>query len=96
MNNCKNGNPKKKSRFICLKCLNYKTTCIDGVQRKNQRESGHIKDNVCIRCGNVQTMEIRYCDYLPDVMKKAIIKHNELYEDNVEYVDTDFYGKIYI
>jgi hypothetical protein len=58
MNNCKNGNPKKKLRFICLKCLSYKTTYIDGIQRQNQRESGHIKDNACIKCGNVQTMEV--------------------------------------
>ena len=41
-------------------------------------------------------MEVRHCDYLPDIMKKAIIKHNELYNDNVTEVETDFYGTISI
>ena len=39
-------------------------------------------------------MEVRYCDYLPDIMKKAIRKHNEIYRDNVTEVETDFYGTI--
>ena len=41
-------------------------------------------------------MEVRHCDYLPDIMKKAIRKHNELYNDNVTEVETDFYGTISI
>ena len=41
-------------------------------------------------------MEVRHCDYLPDIMKKAIRKHNELYDDNVTKVETDFYGTISI
>ena len=90
----KNGNPKRASRFICLCCLNYKTTYIPGIQRKNQRKLDHIKDSACITCGDVKTMEVRYKDYLPDIMRKAIIKHNELYNDNIIEVNDSFYGKI--
>ena len=93
-NNCKDGNAKKSSQFICLKCLNYKTTFIPGVQRINQREPDHVKTSRCLKCGDVDTMEVRYCDYLPYIMKKAIRKHNELYNDNVTEVKTDFYGTI--
>ena len=64
------------------------------IQRPQQRELGHIKDNVCNRCGEVKTMEVRHCDYLPDIMKKAIKKHNELYNDNITEVATEFYGMI--
>lgn len=91
---CKNGNPKKKSEFICLSCLDWKTTYIQGIQRPQQRELGHLKDNVCCVCGEVKTMEVRHCDYLPDIMKKAIKKHNELYNDNITEVATEFYGMI--
>ena len=70
-----------------MKCLDWKFTYIQGIQRSNQRELGHIKDNVCNRCGEVKTMEVRYCDYLPDIMKKAIRKHNELYDDNKQALD---------
>lgn len=89
-----NGNGKKSSRFICLSCLNWKTTYVQGVQRNNQRELGHIKNNVCSHCGEVKTMEVRYCDYLPDIMKKAIVEHNKLYNDNVTKVTTEHYGMI--
>ena len=41
-------------------------------------------------------MEVRYCDYLPDIMRKAMKKHNELYNDNVTEVVEDFYGTIHI
>ena len=87
---CKrNGNPKHSSRFICLKCLNYKTTYIPGIQRKQIREKFHIKDSICIKCGNVKTMEIRFNDYLLDVMCQAIKEHNKLYNDNIscEYLE---------
>ena len=87
------GNPKRSSRFICLSHLGINEIG-NGIQRSNQRELGHIKDNVCNRCGEVKTMEVRHCDYLPDIMKKAIRKHNELYDDNVTEVETDFYGTI--
>ena len=54
---CKMGNPKKSSVFICLKCLDWKFTYIQGIQRSNQRELGHIKDNVCNRCGEIYVSE---------------------------------------
>ena len=41
-------------------------------------------------------MEVRYCDYLPDIMVKAIEKHNELYNDNMVEVITEHYGMICI
>lgn len=41
-------------------------------------------------------MEVRYCDYLPDVMRKAIVEHNKLYNDNVTKVMTEYYGTIYV
>ena len=87
------GNPKKSSRFICLSHLGINEIG-NGIQRSNQRELGHIKDNVCSHCGEVKTMEVRHCDYLPDIMKKAIRKHNEIYNDNVTEIETDFYGTI--
>lgn len=82
---CKNGNPKKASRFICLCCLDYKTTYIPGIQRKQAREKFHIKDSVCIKCGNVKTMEVRFNDYLPDIIELAIKEHNKLYDDDISY-----------
>ena len=92
---CRMGNPKRSSRFICCKCLK-ENRLGSGIQRSNQRSKYHIKDNVCSHCGEVKTMEVRHCDYLPDIMKKAIRKHNELYDDNVTEVETDFYGTISI
>ena len=91
---CRMGNPKKMSRFICLKCLQIG---IPGIQRKSQREKYHVKDLFCTYCKQeTKHIEIRHCDYLPDIMKKAIRKHNELYDDNVTEVETDFYGTISI
>ena len=92
----KNGNPKRASSFICLKCLDWKFTYIQGIQRSKQGELGHIREHVGSHCGEVKTMEGRNCDDLPDIMKKAIRKHNELYDDNVTEVETDFYGTISI
>ena len=73
------GNPKRNSVFICLKCLDWKFTYIQGIQRSNQRELGHIKDNVCNRCGEVKTMEVRYCDSFDEMMQKAEELHREYY-----------------
>ena len=93
---CKYGNPKKKSEFICLKCLDWKFTYIQGIQRVKQRELGHIKDKCCTRCGEVKTMEVRHCDYLPDVMKMAMKRHNEDYNDNIREITVEHYGTICI
>lgn len=77
----KNGNPKKASRFICLYCLQENTVYIPGIQRKNQREKYHIKNSVCLNCGEVKTMEVRYNDYLPEIMQKAFEVHNKIYKN---------------
>lgn len=66
---CRHRNRKNNymqlSRFICLSCLHTDTVAINGIQRgSSQREYGHIKDSVCIKCGDVKTMEVRENDYL--------------------------------
>ena len=91
-----NGNGKRGSEFICLSCLEWKTVFTRDIQRSNQREPFHIKDNTCLRCGEVKTMEVRPCDYLPDVMFQAMLKHNELYNDNIKKINIEHYGEICI
>ena len=90
----RNGNGKKASRFICLKCLDWKTTYIPDIQRPNQREKYHVKDTECIRCGKIKSMEVRHCDYLPDVMRMAIKRHNKDYNDNIRKITVEHYGII--
>lgn len=73
------GNPKKRSRFICLKHrgINYVG---EGIQRANQREKGHIKDLHCILCGSVtKNIEVRHCDWLEEIKDKAEKLHIEYY-----------------
>ena len=72
------GNPKKKSRFICLKCLKEG---IGGIQRGGkQREKGHIKTLHCPFCQEeTKHLEIRYCDWLAEMMDKAARLHKEYY-----------------
>ena len=70
---------KKSSEFICLSCLDWKTTYIRDIQRHQQREPFHIKDNGCLRCGEVKTMEVRYCDSFQEMMDKAVELHKEYY-----------------
>lgn len=76
------GNPKRKSRFICLKCLKENHVG-EGIQRiGRQRENGHIKDIVCL-CTKLQTetknLEVRYCDNFQYMMDKAEKLHIEYY-----------------
>ena len=74
---CKMGNPKKMSRFICLKCLQIG---IPGIQRKSQREKYHIKDLFCAYCKQeTKHIEIRHCDWIDEVMSKAEELHREYY-----------------
>ena len=81
---CKNGNPKRQSRFICLKCLD-ENTLAQGIQRKIQREKYHIKDLYCIKCRTeTKNIEIRYCDSLDDVYEEAIRIRPQYYSDNEE------------
>lgn len=91
-----NGNGKKASKFICLKCLNWKTIYTQDIQRLSQREKFHEKNTRCLKCGEIKGMEVRYCDYLPEIMEMAILRHNEIYNDNVTEVVEDFYGTISI
>lgn len=76
------GNPKKQSRFICLRCLKENFVG-SGIQRSNQREKGHIKDLTCINqgCNGMITknIEVRYCDDFNEVMNKAEELHREYY-----------------
>ena len=71
------GNPKKRSSFICLKCLH---TGISGIQRKKQREKFHIKTLFCCKCEtDTKHVEIRYCDWLKEIQDKAKELHIEYY-----------------
>ena len=73
------GNPKKKSRFICLRCLNINYVA-DGIQRINQREKWHIKDLHCVICNNTtKNIEIRHCDWLEEIKERAEKLHKEYY-----------------
>ena len=79
---CRMGNPKKKSRWICLKCLNENYVG-DGIQRRgHQREKYHVKDLVCLCTGlkdKTKNLEVRYCDSFDEMMRKAEVLHRELY-----------------
>lgn len=45
---CKrNGNSKRNSRFICLRCLKENTVGA-GMSRPNTKEKDHVKDIVCL------------------------------------------------
>lgn len=77
------GNPKKKSRFVCIKC-GQENHIIDGVQRVNQREYLHIKDCECIHCKCVtKNVEIRYCDDYSTVME-SLPELYDIYYGNKE------------
>lgn len=64
-NNCKNGNPKKRSEFICLSCGRI---IMDGIQRPRQREKDHIKDLFCVFEGkDVKSIEVRWCNSVIEI-----------------------------
>ena len=71
MRRIKFGNPKKKSRFICLKCGHINGVG-DGIQRGGcQREKFHIKDLYCTNCKAVEkNIEVRYCDCQTEITKE--------------------------
>ena len=74
---CRMGNPKKQSRFVCLKCMKIG---IPGIQRKSQREKFHVKDLFCCTCQEeTKHVEIGYCDWIDEVMEKAEELHREYY-----------------
>ena len=78
---CRMGNPKKMSRFICLKHCG-ENHVLDGLQRGgHQREKKHIKDAFCIECQDItKNLEVRYCDSFDEMMQKAEELHREYYE----------------
>lgn len=76
---CKMGNPKKSSRFICLKHCGENFTG-SGIQRGKIRERFHIKDLYCPQCKEiVKNLEVRYCDDFEEIMNKAVELHKEIY-----------------
>lgn len=83
---CKNGNPKRQSRFICCKCLKENFVGV-GIQRSNQREKGHIKNITCINpgCNGIVTknIEVRYCDNFQEMINKAEKLHVTYYGKEV-------------
>lgn len=74
------GNPKKRSDFICLKCLHKG---IGGIQRGGkQREKGHIKNLHCFFCNETTPhLEVRYCDNFKEMTIEAERLHMEIYEE---------------
>ena len=78
---CKMGNPKRSSRFICLKCLK-ENQLGSGIQRANQREKGHTKNLYCIYCNEItRNTEVRWRDSYDEMMDKAIEVHREYYSE---------------
>ena len=74
------GKPKRKSRYICLKCLNE--NCVgEGIQRINQREKFHLKELYCVFCRQeTKNLEIRHCDWFEEIKERAEKLHIEFYE----------------
>ena len=77
------GNPKKKSRFICLHCMKENFVGA-GIQRGGyQREKNHIKDLFCLNspCKGETTknLEIRYCDDFLEMISKVPELHTKYY-----------------
>lgn len=86
MGRCRFGNPKKRSEFLCLKCMRKDGT-MNGIQRVHgQREKLHVKDMYCCHCKeDVKALEIRYNDYMSDdFMYTALRLHREYYNKDVE------------
>lgn len=83
---CKMGNPKKKSRFICLKHCGENFVG-SGIQRQKQREKLHIKDLYCLQCNDVvKNLEVRHCDSFQEMMEEALELHMEYYKEENEEV----------
>lgn len=82
----KNGDPKKASRFICLRCLQENKIGL-GIQRRGkQREKNHVKSMWCIHCQEFDAtynLEVRYCDTFDDKMKQAVKIRSKYYSDDI-------------
>lgn len=87
MSRCKSGNPKRQSRFICMKCMN-ENMLARGIQRKQQREKFHVKDLTCMLCSGNETknMEVRYCDDYKEIYEKALEKRENYYTEDFRKV----------
>ena len=87
MSRYKNGNPKRQSRFICLKCM-QENMLANGIQRKKQREKGHIKNLYCLKCQEITyNHEVRYCDSYTEAYEHAKqIRENYYTEENIVLV----------
>lgn len=86
--NCKNGNAKKSSRFICLRCL--KENCVgQGILRPNTKEKDHIKNLRCL-CVHMEyktkNLEVRWCDDFKERMNKAKEIRHKFYDDDGKYI----------
>ena len=87
-NNCKDGNAKKSSRFICLRCL--KQNCVgQGIQRPNTKEVDHIKNLSCL-CVHMEyktkNLEVRWCDDYKERMERAIEICGDFYDSDGNYI----------
>lgn len=55
---------------------------MDGIQRRRQREKGHIKDLYCVHCREtVKTVEVRYNDLLSEMYRYAEKIRGDYYPD---------------
>ena len=86
----KNGNPKRSSRFICIKHLgeNYLGA---GIQRRgHQREKFHVKNLYCLHCKSIsRCLEIRWCDTYDEIFDKAVELKEEYYPENQENIKVE-------
>lgn len=58
---------------------------VTGIQRKQQREKGHVKDITCLNCKCItKNIEVRYCDCYNEIYKLAKKKRENYYIDNNE------------
>ena len=81
------GNPKKMSKFICLKHCG-ENHVLDGLQRGgHQREKKHIKDAFCIECQDItKNLEVRWCDDYKERMEWAIEICGDFYDSEGNYI----------
>lgn len=84
------GNPKRSSRWICLRCMKENMVG-DGLQRGgHQREKGHIKNLICL-CTKLndrtKNLEVRWCDSFNERMEYAKEIQKEFYDKNGNLLD---------
>lgn len=87
-NNYRDGNAKKSSRFICLRCL--RENCVgQGIQRPNTKEKDHIKNLSCL-CVRMEyktkNLEVRWCDDFKEQMERATEIQNKYYDNDGKYI----------